>query len=129
MSGDVLLDTNVVNALFNRDPAVVQRIVAAPTAYLPVIVIGELCFGAQKSAHLATNLQRIGDLISRTNVLPCDQNTAFVYGQLKQQLRAQGTPIPENDLWIAAITQQHGLTLLSRDVHFRQVPGIALESC
>lgn len=46
---------------------------------------------------------------------------------LKAALRAQGTPIPENDLWIAALVRQHGLTLVSRDEHFDAVPGLAIE--
>lgn len=60
-------------------------------------------------------------------VLVCDATTAGLYGELKAALRAQGTPIPENDLWIAALTRQHTLTLVSRDEHFEAVPGLEIE--
>ena len=60
-------------------------------------------------------------------VLPCDRATAARYGELKAALRAQGTPIPENDLWIAALARQHALTLVTRDAHFAGVRGLVVE--
>lgn len=63
-------------------------------------------------------------LAAASAVLSCDAETAACYGELKASLRAKGTPIPENDLWIAALATQHGLTVASRDEYFDVVPGL-----
>jgi tRNA(fMet)-specific endonuclease VapC len=129
MAGDLALDTNIVIALFDNDPAVTQRVAATPSVYLPVTVLGELCFGAHKSKQTAANLKRIDDLAARMNVLACDLDTARIYGQMKQRLRVQGTPIPDNDVWIAAQAWQHNIPLLTRDLHFSKVSGLTVETC
>ncbi|TDA70360.1 MAG: type II toxin-antitoxin system VapC family toxin [Clostridia bacterium] len=54
--------------------------------------------------------------------------TAYYYGQVKAQLKVKGHPIPENDIWIAAAALQHGLTLVSRDTHFKPIEGLSLEA-
>ncbi|NQU40860.1 MAG: PIN domain-containing protein [Lentisphaerae bacterium] len=54
-----------------------------------------------------------------------DEQTTFHYGRLYAQLRSQGTPVPTNDLWIAALVVQHRLTLLTRDDHFKHLPQIS----
>ena len=55
------------------------------------------------------------------SVLICDTETSRQYGEIKNLLRAKGRPIPENDIWIAAIAKQHKLTLVSRDDHFKEI--------
>ncbi len=55
-------------------------------------------------------------------------DTALNYGQIKNELRSKGKPIPENDVWIAALAIQHGLTLLSRDPHFQNVSNLVVEA-
>jgi len=61
-------------------------------------------------------------------VLACDTETAREYGQIKNSLRAKGKPIPENDIWIAAIAIQYDLTLVTRDGHFTEIEGLATET-
>jgi len=61
-------------------------------------------------------------------ILPCDAETAFWYGIVKDGLRRTGQPIPENDIWIAAIALQHGLTLATRDKHFQTVENLISET-
>jgi tRNA(fMet)-specific endonuclease VapC len=61
-------------------------------------------------------------------VLPCDATTARLYGEIKASLRSKGRPIPENDIWNAAVAQQHGLSLVTRDEHFNNVAGLAAEA-
>jgi tRNA(fMet)-specific endonuclease VapC len=56
--------------------------------------------------------------------LDCDLETARVYAGIRNALRLAGRPIPENDLWIASIALQHNLTLVARDKHFQEVPGL-----
>lgn len=128
MSRDgVLLDTNAVIALMSGHPAVANLIVTKAAAYLPVPAVGELYRGVHASTRKEENLSRLEDLLKRLATLPCDATTAAHYGDLKQQLRVKGKPIPENDLWIASIARQHGLTVMTRDQHFKVVPGINLE--
>lgn len=127
-TGRVLLDTNILIALLAGEPAVLDGLAAAEAVYIPAIALGELYYGAQRSAQPGENLQRLEALAAAAAVLSCDAATAAVYGELKAALRSQGTPIPENDLWIAALAQQHGLTLVSRDAHFGTVPRLAIVS-
>jgi tRNA(fMet)-specific endonuclease VapC len=60
------------------------------------------------------NLREVQGFAAIAQVLPCDQLTAEIYGQVKSELKAKGNPIPENDLWIAAIARQYSLTLHPR---------------
>jgi tRNA(fMet)-specific endonuclease VapC len=123
-TGRVLLDTNILIALLADEPVVVRHIREAEAVYVPAIALGELDYGAVKSTRATANLRRVDALAAASAVLACDAATASRYGGIKGALRAKGTPIPENDLWIAALTHQHGLTLASRDEHFDLVPGL-----
>lgn len=127
MSGRVLLDTNIVIGILAKDEAILSRLVKTEAVLLPSIVLGELFYGAFKSAYPDDNVQRIEQLATSTAVLPCDGSTAHHYGRIKTALRAKGRPIPENDIWIAAIAQQHGLTVVSRDLHFREIDALLVE--
>ena len=66
----------------------------------------------------------VHDLLKYAVVLFADQDTTEVYGQMKAELARLGKPIPDNDLWIAAVARQHDLPLATRDAHFEQVPGL-----
>ncbi len=123
-TGRVLLDTNILIALLAEEPAVVRGVQEAEAVYVPASALGELYYGARKSARAAENVQRVSALAAASAVLACDAATAAAYGELKAELRAKGTPIPENDLWIAALAKQHSLTVASRDEHFDVVPGL-----
>jgi tRNA(fMet)-specific endonuclease VapC len=122
-----LLDTNIVIALFSGEAAVTARLAQAGEVFLPSIVVGELLFGARKSSRVSENIARINDLAAATSVLPCDLVTAAVYGEVKDNLRLKGRPIPENDVWIAAVAREHGLMLVTRDEHFQHVDGLGVE--
>ena len=128
MSGRYLLDTNIVIALFAGEPQVRQHLELNPDLFLSSIVIGELYFGACASGRKAANLRRIDDLVQGSEVLGCDLETARQYGDVKNDLREKGRPIPENDVWIATIALQHGLTLVSRDTHFDEVSGLVRDA-
>jgi tRNA(fMet)-specific endonuclease VapC len=121
MSGKYLLDTNVIIALFADDDAVKSRLANADEVFISSIAIGELCFGAWKSVRVKENLERIDEFIADSVVLGCDTETARRYGEIKNALRMKGRPIPENDIWIAAIALQHDLALATRDSHFTEI--------
>ncbi len=127
MNGDFLLDTNIVIALFEDDPSVRQHLAARPQVAISVTVLGELYFGAFKSRDLAKNLRRINDLLPQTALWECDAETAFEYGSIKNELRLKGRPIPDNDIWVAAMARQYGMTLVSRDSHFAEVDRLSWE--
>ena len=127
MNGSFLLDTNIVIALFERQRKVLQKLKKATEVYLPAVVVGELIYGALKSAKARDNLERIEEFAAASAVLTCDLETARHYGQIKTELHRRGRPLPDNDIWIAALAQQHDLTLVSRDRHFREVERLDLE--
>jgi tRNA(fMet)-specific endonuclease VapC len=127
MNGKLLLDTNAVVALFRQDPAITKRLAPAAEVFLPVTVVGELQYGADNSARPDENHNKVDQFAASSSLLYCDLVTARRYGQIKHALRLKGRPIPENDLWIAAIALQHGLTVISQDQHFREVEGLSLE--
>jgi tRNA(fMet)-specific endonuclease VapC len=127
MTGKVLLDTNIVIALFADEASVKQQLTIIGEIFIPSIVLGELYYGARKSARAEQNIARIDEFAAGNTVLLCDTTTARQYGVIKAQLRAKGKPIPENDIWIAAIAEQHQLTLVTRDSHFQHVDGLVIE--
>jgi tRNA(fMet)-specific endonuclease VapC len=126
MNGKFLLDTNIVIAIFANDVAVMNSLADANEVFVPSIALGELYYGAHKSSRVETNIARINQFADSSSVLSCDTETSQQYGRIKNSLRAKGRPIPENDIWIAAITKQHGLTLISRDEHFKEIDGLSI---
>jgi len=127
MSGRVLLDTNIVIALFAKEAVVQQRLAAADEVFVSSIVLGELYYGAQKSSRVETNIARVSSFATANAILVCDTATAQYYGAIKNHLRAKGHLIPENDIWIAATAKQHQLTLVTRDGHFQAIEGLLVE--
>jgi tRNA(fMet)-specific endonuclease VapC len=126
MNGRYLLDTNVVIALLAGQGAVRENLANASEVFVPSIVIGELCFGARKSARGAENLARIEEFAAANVVLACDTQTARRNGEVKNALRLQGRPLPENDIWIAAVALQHNLILITGDRHFAGIDGLSV---
>jgi tRNA(fMet)-specific endonuclease VapC len=94
---------------------------------LPFVVLAELRAGFRSGSHARRNENTLGRFLQspRVSVLFADEGTAHVYALLFTELRKAGTPIPTNDLWIAALAMQHDLVLFTRDQHFDRLPGIA----
>jgi tRNA(fMet)-specific endonuclease VapC len=126
--GRFLLDTNIVIALFAGEAAILERLAGVGEVFVPATVLGELYYGARKSARMAQNIARIDEFAGCNKILPCDAATAALYGNIKNQLRAKGRPIPENDIWIAAVALQYRLVLVARDAHFREIDGLQVEA-
>jgi tRNA(fMet)-specific endonuclease VapC len=123
-AGRYLLDTNILIALLAAEPSVTAALRAAPAVFIPSIALGELFYGAAKSGRPAQNTQAVEALSAVAAVVPCGAETVRRYGELKARLRSRGSPIPENDLWIAAVALEHDLTLVTRDTHFAALPEI-----
>lgn len=122
-SESVLLDASVIVAHFRRDPALAERLKSA-TLYIPLTVVGELYYGAFKSGRQTKTLKQLHDFLRICAILPPGEIAAKHYGRIKTDLERVGTRIPENDLWIAAIAQEHDLPLVTRDRHFSLVTGL-----
>jgi tRNA(fMet)-specific endonuclease VapC len=124
MSGRFLLDTNIVIALFAGEATVKDNLAQASEVFIPSVVIGELCYGARRSGRIEVNLARVDELVASSTILVCDADTARHYGEVKNKLRLKGRPLPENDVWIAALALQHDLILITRDAHFQEVENL-----
>lgn len=129
MSGKVLLDTNVVVRLLGGDAAANERVREFDQACLCVVVLGELWHGAKSSARPAESVRTVEELARRFDWLPCTVSVAAEFGRIKAELRRRGRPIPENDVWIAAVATAYALTLITDDRHFQEVTGLDLLPC
>jgi len=127
MPGDYVLDTNIVIALLKEEARVASRAASALSLWIPFSVLAELHYGARKSGHPEENVARVEQIAARFNVLFPNLATVREYGLVRSGLRTIGRPIPEADLRIAALTIQHGLVLVSRDMHFDDVSRLRLE--
>lgn len=127
MSGRHLLDTNIIVALFKDDENVRTKIAASAEVFVPAIAIEELYYGAQHSAKVEKNMKQVREFAAASTVLPVELTTAEHYGQIKNDLKTKGRPLPENDVWIAAIARQHSLTVITRDQHFKEINGLLLD--
>lgn len=127
MNGEYVLDTNIVIAFLAAEANIVQRVDTATAIFLPSTVVGELYYGAFKSMWSAQNIARIETFFQHNTILTNDAHTGWHYGSVKYQLQRKGQPIPENDIWIAAVTLQYDLVLATRDKHFDAVDGLRVE--
>ena len=121
MPGRALLDTSAAAAFLRGDQLLIDEVTRLAEVYISVVAVGELLYGARHSSNPAMNLERVAAFVAAIVVLPCDDVTAEVYARVKQDLRAKGRPIPDNDLWIAAAAIQHALVLINRDAHFEEI--------
>lgn len=131
MAARYLLDTNILIAALKGRPSVRQKleITPLPDLLLSSIVLGELEFGAEKSAFAERNRARLAQLVQRLPLLGVDADTARHYGRIRAQLERQGTPIAANDLWIAAQALSAGAILVTDNQReFQRIPGLALNN-
>jgi predicted nucleic acid-binding protein len=120
----VILDTNALSAIADGDVAMEPILRKAAEVAVPVIVLGEFRFGIRQSRGRARYERWLAESIASYQVLRVDEQTAEFYAEIRMDLKGLGLPIPANDLWIAALTRQHALPLMSRDRHFDSVPGL-----
>lgn len=136
-----LLDTNYCSKIFKKDPAVIEKLEALDDAVPStcVIVRGELMFMAFNSKREEENLEMIRSFMNEFEIYPLDNETADIYGKLKTGLMTKFGPkerskrsktkthdlgVDDNDLWIAAVAKQHGLTVVSGDKDFERIAEV-----
>jgi predicted nucleic acid-binding protein len=120
----VILDTNGLSALAEGEPALNSVLRQAAQVAIPVIVLGEYRYGISHSRHRRHYEQWLDEYLPSFRILDIDERTTVSYSAIRSELKRAGTPIPSNDVWIAALCRQHSLPLLSRDHHFDAVAGI-----
>jgi tRNA(fMet)-specific endonuclease VapC len=123
---NLALDTNRYTDLCQDDPEVTRLLEEADQVYLPFAVVAELRGGFACGSRGSENERVLQEFLRKPGVeiLFAGETTTRTYASLYRQLRLQGTPIPINDLWIAALVVEHNLTLCSRDRHFRHLPQL-----
>jgi len=120
----VILDTNALSAAAESEPGIVAQIARADQVFLTVISLGEYRYGISRSRHHTRYENWLSAFIDDTTVLSIENETTIYYAAISLELRRAGSPIPANDLWIAALCLQHSLPLISRDRHFDHVSGV-----
>jgi tRNA(fMet)-specific endonuclease VapC len=120
----LILDTNAVSAFADGASELAAVLAETDELCLPVIVLGEFRFGIARSRHRLRYETWLQSLVGATRVLVVDEQTAGHYAAIREQLRTRGRPIPSNDTWIAALANQYGLPVVSRDEHFDEVAGL-----
>lgn len=121
-----LLDTNAYVALKRGHREVAEIVRESSELAFSVIVIGELMFGFQNGSRYRRNLKDLEAFLAsdRVTVLPVSLTTADRFGRIAAALRKAGTPIPTNDIWIAAHAYESGAELITFDGHFSAVSGL-----
>jgi tRNA(fMet)-specific endonuclease VapC len=121
---DLILDTNALSAVADGDPGAVARYSEADGIAIPVIVLGEYRFGISQSRSRVHYERWLEELVATCVTLNITGATTVHYANIRIELKRAGTPIPSNDLWIAALCRERQFPLLSRDRHFDDVDGL-----
>jgi tRNA(fMet)-specific endonuclease VapC len=122
----VALDTNRLTDLFQGDTQLAEQLAICEEVWLPLFVLAEIKAGFYGGNQRHRNEMLLAKFLSKSTVgilLP-KRETAEHYARLFVQLLRAGTPVPTNDLWIAALALQHNLVLVTRDRHFEHIPQL-----
>jgi tRNA(fMet)-specific endonuclease VapC len=122
----VALDTNRLTDLFKGDSALADWLGDCEEVWIPLVVLAEIKAGFYGGDRHDRNDLLLRELLAKATVgilLP-SRETAEHYARLFVQLKRAGTPVPDNDLWIAALALEHDLTLITRDRHFEWIPQL-----
>ena len=128
MPSEYPLDTNIVVYLFHNQLGVRSQMARHRPALLPFITAAELLYGAKRSTRPQDNLREYNIFLTKFAILYPNRRTLDIHSDLRLALQMIGKPIPENDLWQAAIAIQHDAILVTNDNHFAAVPGLRTEN-
>ena len=123
---NILLDTNAYVGYLRGDEQVLAYLGQAENVFMSVFVMGELYAGFRAGDKEKENKQSLEKFLEKStvSVLEASQDTAEIFGLIKDSLRKTGHPIPVNDVWIAAHALETGSILLTFDRHFAFIPGL-----
>ena len=121
-----IIDTNIYSAFKSNHPATVQRFREAEEIVVCPTVHGELLAGFKCGSREEKHAAELEEFLDRPRVsyVITDASTAEFYAEIFKRLRAKGTPIPTNDMWIAASAMQHGLAVCTKDEHFQNIENL-----
>jgi tRNA(fMet)-specific endonuclease VapC len=124
----LLIDTNRMTDLLRGNPAVARVAEHAREMWVPFVTVAEVKAGFAWGNRATANQVHFDAAmrVPGVSTLFADSETVEVYARLVAQLRRSGTQIPTNDLWIASLAVQHGLTVFSRDKHFSRLPQLEI---
>lgn len=124
----ILLDTNGYTHLTEGNRTILSEIARAHTVHISSIVIGELYAGFKGGTKEQKNKEVFYQFLqgSTIKIVPVATETAEIYADIKHRLKKSGTPIPTNDIWIAAQALETGSVLITYDTHFSKIPGLRL---
>jgi tRNA(fMet)-specific endonuclease VapC len=120
----MILDTNALSALADGDEGLAEKMQSVSVPSLPSIALGEFRYGILGSKFRGRYEGWLENSLRAFAVVSVDGSTAVHYAAIRFGLKSRGTPIPENDIWIAALALQYRLPVLSRDRHFSFIPEI-----
>lgn len=123
-----IFDTNIIIKFLNGNSEIINKISVLDNIFIPSVVCGELYFGIENSRHKEKNITTVNGFLSMCEVKNIDEKTAKLYGNIKFQLKIKGTPIPENDIWIAALAKQYNCILITNDTHFGNIQDLTIEN-
>ncbi len=120
------LDTSAYSHFKRGDPQVVELMDRAEWLGLPVVVLGELAVGFRQGSRAGTNQRELDQFVANpaVEVLPIGEDVVSLYADIVLDLKKAGTPLPANDIWIAAVAARHGAAVLTYDVHFHSIPRV-----
>lgn len=122
----LLLDTSAYVGFKLGHSQLVDFLSQSNTIYVSPIMIGELIFGFRNGSRFNENMEGLNQFLSHEVIekIAIGELTADRYSRIAAQLKQQGTPIPSNDIWIAAQTMEYGAELVTMDRHFENVAGV-----
>jgi tRNA(fMet)-specific endonuclease VapC len=122
----VCLDTSAYSRLMGGHAPLTQLLESADDVLVPATVLGELHAGFEMGSRREANRRKLDEFLALPGVetIAVTADVAERYGLLVSQLTRQGTPIPTNDIWIAAAALETGARLVSYDSHFEHIPGL-----
>ena len=122
----LLIDTNRFIDFCKGDESVVDTFERAALLVIPFIVLAEISAGAQMTKRGDAQVRVLNSLLNEQGVrdVHSTRATAHHYGAIYAKLRRNGTPVPTNDIWIAALALEHGLILYTRNAHFQHIPSV-----
>ncbi len=122
----IALDSNAFIAYRSGDTKIRSFIESAQLLFLPMTVMGELLYGAKNSTRIAENVQAVYEFSQLCMPVYIDESIAARYAEIRHHLKQKGSPIPENDIWIAASCLEVEAALLTQDNHFSGIEGLVV---
>jgi len=120
----LILDTSALSAFLDGTLEAVEVVSEARELAIPVIVAGEFAFGIAQSRHREAYERSLQRMLDRCAVLDIGMETARHHAAIRLELKGAGKAMPANDVWIAALSRQHAMPVMSRDAHFDFVGGL-----